>query len=566
MTPIDPFLQKTHFAYFSMEIGLRSEIHTYSGGLGVLAGDTVRSCADLKLPVVFVTLISRSGYFRQEIDAAGRQLEQEDPWDPTAWAVPLGAAVAVQIEHRDVWIRPWLYIYTCPRGHSIPILLLDTDLAENGEGDRQISHELYGGDEAYRLKQEIVLGIGGVRVLQALGFSIHTYHLNEGHAALLAIELLHRFRRPALGLLPGESSYDVPRVRNLCIFTTHTPLEAGHDQFSYEMVGRIMEDLIEIEELKRLGGGDRLNMTRLALELSGFVNGVARRHAETTDRMFPGFHIKAITNGVHVGTWTHDSFARLYQASIPHWGHEPEALVRADQLDDTAIWAAHHEAKKDLLTLIERRTGLAMDADLPLIAFARRMTAYKRPTLLFANIDRLAAISRHSGFQLVVAGKAHPHDLEGKRVIEEINSHIRTLRGAVPAVFLPNYDLDLAKTLVAGADIWLSTPLPPMEASGTSGMKAALNGVLNISTLDGWWIEACIEGVTGWAIGQDGDAASWSRDADLLYDKLEKVVLPLYRNDRARWIWMMKQGITKIASHFNSQRMMRRYATEAYLR
>jgi starch phosphorylase len=327
-----------------------------------------------------------------------------------------------------------------------------------------------------------------------------------------------------------------------------------------------MEDLIEIEELKRLGGGDRLNMTRLALELSGFVNGVARRHAETTDRMFPGFHIKAITNGVHVGTWTHDSFARLYQASIPHWGHEPEALVRADQLDDTAIWAAHHEAKKDLLTLIERRTGLAMDADLPLIAFARRMTAYKRPTLLFANIDRLAAISRHSGFQLVVAGKAHPHDLEGKRVIEEINSHIRTLRGAVPAVFLPNYDLDLAKTLVAGADIWLSTPLPPMEASGTSGMKAALNGVLNISTLDGWWIEACIEGVTGWAIGQDGDAASWSRDADLLYDKLEKVVLPLYRNDRARWIWMMKQGITKIASHFNSQRMMRRYATEAYLR
>ncbi|MFZ5789293.1 MAG: alpha-glucan family phosphorylase [Pseudomonadota bacterium] len=566
MTPIDPFLQRTHIAYFSMEIALRSEMHTYSGGLGVLAGDTARSCADLELPVVFVTLVSRSGYFQQAIDSTGRQIEHEDRWDPAAWSVPLGAMVAVQIEKREVWIRPWLYIYTCPLGHSIPILLLDTDLEENSENDRQITHDLYGRDEAYRLKQEIVLGIGGVRVLQALGFSIHTYHLNEGHAALLAIELLHRFRQPVFGLLPGESAYDVPRVRNLCIFTTHTPVEAGHDRFSYDMVERILEDLIEIDELKRLGGSDRLNMTRLALELSGYVNGVARRHAETANHMFPGFHIRAITNGVHVGMWTHDSFARLYQASFPHWCHEPEVLVRADQLDDAAVWSAHREAKKDLLALIERRSGVAMDLDRPILAFARRMTGYKRPTLLFANIDRLAAIARRFPFQVVVAGKAHPHDGEGKRLIEEINGHIRTLKGTIPAVFLPNHDLDLAKVLVAGADLWLNTPQPPMEASGTSGMKAALNGVLNISALDGWWIEACIEGVTGWAIGQSGDVPSWSRDADALYDKLEHVVLPLYHDDRARWTWMMKQAISKIASHFNSQRMMRRYATEAYIR
>jgi starch phosphorylase len=566
MTPIDPFLQKTHIAYFSMEIALRSEMHTYSGGLGILAGDTVRSCADLDLPVVFVTLVSRSGYFQQAIDSAGRQLEREDRWDPAAWSVPLGAMVVVQIEKREVWIRPWLYIYTCPLGHSIPVLLLDTDLEENSENDRQITHDLYGRDEAYRLKQEIVLGIGGVRVLQALGFSIHTYHLNEGHAALLTVELLHRFRRPVFGLLPGESAYDIPRVRNLCIFTTHTPVEAGHDRFSYDMVGRILEDLIEIDELKRLGGGDRLNMTRLALELSGYVNGVARRHAETANHMFPGFHIQAITNGVHVRMWTHDSFARLYQSIFPHWCHEPEVLVRADQLDDAAIWSAHREAKKDLLALIERRSGMAMDPDRPILAFARRMTGYKRPTLLFANLDRLAAIARRFPFQVVVAGKAHPHDSEGKRLIEEINGHIRTLKGAIPAVFLPNYDMDLAKVLVAGADLWLNTPQPPMEASGTSGMKAALNGVLNISTLDGWWIEACIEGVTGWAIGQSGSAPSWSRDADSLYDKLEHVVLPLYDDDRARWIWMMKQTISKIASRFNSQRMMRRYATEAYIR
>ena len=564
MAVIDPFLPRTRIAYFSMEIALRPEMHTYSGGLGVLAGDTARSCADLELPVLFVTLASREGYLRQEINAGGRQVDHSDPWELEEWATPLDAMVAVRIEGRPVWVRPWLHVLTCPLGHPIPVLLLDTRLQQNDASDQGITDRLYGGDEVHRLKQEIVLGIGGEQLLHALGFDVETYHLNEGHAALLAAALLRRHPRPADR--PSESAlrYDADRVRERCVFTTHTPVEAGHDRFAYEDAMRLLGDFIEIDQFKLLAGADRLNMTRLALNLSGYVNGVARRHAETARQMFPGYGLRAITNGVHVPTWTHPAFARLFQGVAPDWGHDPDALAGTDQLPDEAVWAAHQEAKADLLAEIARLTGVAMRPDLPLIAFARRMTGYKRPDLLFADVERLRAIYRAHPFQVVMAGKAHPRDEGGKDLIHEIHGHIGNISGDIPIAFLPNYHMALAKVLVAGADIWLNTPLPPYEASGTSGMKAALNGVLNLSVLDGWWVEAWIEGVTGWAIGRDGDAGAGH--AGELYNKLEKTVLPLYDGDRAGWTWMMKESISKIAARFNSQRMMRRYASEAYLR
>lgn len=564
MAAIDPFLSRTNIAYFSMEIALRPEIHTYSGGLGMLAGDTARSCADLELPVVFVTLASRAGYLRQEIGPAGQQIDHPDPWEPAEWAAPLDAMVAVPIEGRQVWIRPWLYKLDCPLGHQVPVILLDTDIDPNDPSDCQITDRLYGGGDVDRLKQEIVLGIGGIRMLHALGFDIATYHLNEGHAALLTLPLLRRYKRPKNNHVRDPILYDIDRVQERCVFTTHTPVDAGHDRFSYDLVRRLLGNTIEIDQLKLLAGEDRLNMTRLALNLSGYVNGVANRHAETTARMFPGYHIRAVTNGIHVPTWAHASFARLYQTMLPNWGHEPELLTRADQLPDDAVWTAHQEAKQELLAEIARTTDVVMSPDLPLIGFARRMTGYKRPDLLFEDIKRLRAINSQSPFQLVMAGKAHPRDEGGKRLIQEIHTHMRALSGEIPMAFLPNYDMTLGRALVAGTDVWLNTPIPPLEASGTSGMKAAVNGVLNLSVLDGWWIEACIEGVTGWAIGRDGDGAS--AHAQELYDKLEREILPLYYNDRARWIWMMKQAIAKIASYFNSQRMMRRYASEAYLR
>lgn len=561
---LQPFLHRTRVAYFSMEIALRPEIHTYSGGLGVLAGDTARSAADLNLPMVFVTLLSSQGYVRQELGPDGAQTSKPDPWVPADWARPLPAMVAVSIENRSVWIRPWLYLLTCPAGNTVPVVLLDTDLDQNGEEDRQITHRLYGGDQSYRLKQEIVLGIGGPLLLRALGFVIDTYHLNEGHAALLTLQLLRETRRtPAPGAMPDRRTYDREAVRERCVFTTHTPVEAGFDRFDYELVARLLGDFFEIDHLKPLGGADQLNMTQLALNLSGYINGVALRHAETARLMFPGYQIRSITNGVHVHTWMHASLARVLEARHPHWAHEPEALVMADQIPDDEIWDAHQQAKAELLARVEQTTGVHLQLDVPIIGYARRMTSYKRPHLLFSDVERLLAIARQRPFQLVLAGIAHPLDEDGKALIADIHQHIRHISGTIPAAYLPDYDLSVAASLVAGSDIWLNTPLPPMEASGTSGMKAALNGVLNLSVLDGWWVEACIDGVNGWSIAGDPPGAG---DAESLYAKLGEVVLPAYHQDRPRWIWMMKQSISKIGSTFNSQRMMRRYATEAYIR
>ena len=559
------FLREPRIAYFTMEIALRDEVQTYAGGLGILAGDTVRSAADLDVPLVAVSLVSRAGYFRQEIDARGRQVEHDDFWDPRQFARPSQAKIALHIEGREVWVRSWLYVVEGLRGHRIPVLLLDTDLEENREDDRRITHYLYGGDDANRLKQEMVLGIGGVRMLHALGFDTRQYHLNEGHSALLALELLRWFVRSQQEVGSG-SAYDIPHVRQLCNFTTHTPVDAGHDQFSYDLVERVMGDLVELGELKALAGEQRLNMTRLALNLSEYVNGVSARHAEVSQRTFPGFQIHAVANGVHAGTWTSPDFVRLYDKGLPAWRHEPELLGRiVDLIPDEALWDAHASAKRALIERVKSLTGIELKPEVPILAFARRMTAYKRPDLLFSDLERLKRVARVSPFQVVIAGKAHPHDEPGKQLIETIIGHGRELSGVIPVAYLPNYGMRMALELVSGADVWLNTPLRPLEASGTSGMKAAFNGVPSLSILDGWWIEGCIEGVTGWAIGnssssaEDGDAAS-------LYDKLESVVLPLYRLGLRAWAPLMRGAIGKNAAYFNSHRMMRRYAIEAYIR
>jgi glycogen phosphorylase len=565
MESIEPFTREPRFAYFSMEIALRSDIPTYSGGLGVLAGDTLRSAADLELPLVAVTLASREGYFRQTIAANGSQVEQPDPWDPEQYATRLRAGIAVPIEGHDVWLGAWLFIVPGRTGARVPVILLDTDLPLNRPEDRLITHYLYGGDQAYRLKQEIVLGLGGARMLQALGFKIRKYHMNEGHSALLALELMQRFTYPDEDLGPGDAACDIPRVRSMCLFTTHTPVSAGHDQFSYDLLIRMLGDYLNLASLKALGGDDVLNMTRLALNLSEYVNGVAERHAETSRRLFPGRHVHAITNGVHPTTWTGQHFSALYDRHVPGWQHEAQLLMRADRIPDEAIWQAHVNQKQELIANVKAETQMQFEAALPIIGFARRMTEYKRPDLLFADLGRLTAIARKTPFQLVVAGKAHPRDTEGKRLIEHLHTFIRELKDLIPIAYLPNYDMDLALSMVSGSDLWLNTPLRPLEASGTSGMKAAFNGVPSLSVLDGWWVEGCIEGVTGWAIGSGTDVPNRS-DHDDLYQKLEDTVLPLYRNDRSGWIAVMKGAIAKNASYFNSHRMMRRYVTEAYIR
>jgi starch phosphorylase len=562
---IGPYLADTRIAYFSMEIAIRPDIHTYSGGLGVLAGDTARTAADLELPMVFVTLASHQGYLRQEINHEGRQIEHPDPWPIADHAVPLRAKVALLIEDREVWVRPWLFPLLGGVGYRLPVLLLDTNLPENAPEDRLITDRLYGGDAAYRLKQEIVLGIGGLRILQAIGFDIHTYHLNEGHAALLALDLLRRYPRAPDQINDGEVAFDVERVRRMCIFTTHTPIEAGHDRFDYDLVERTLHGYVDSAQLRLIAGADSLNMTQLAMNLSGFVNGVAERHALTSSRMFPGYRIRAVTNGVHLPTWTHPAFADLYNAHSHSWAFDPQSMVRFDHLPAGGVLKAHQQAKQGLADHVRSTLGVELDPNLPILGYARRMTSYKRPHMLFSDLERLRAIHHAFPFQVVMAGKAHPADAPGKETIRRIHEWIRQLEGGPRVVFLPNYDMGLAQIIVPGVDVWLNTPEPPLEASGTSGMKAAINGVLNLSVLDGWWIEACMEGITGWAIGHDGEPTNASAHPEDLYDKLERVVLPLWYNDRDKWLWMMRQAISKVASYFNTQRMMRRYAAEAYI-
>lgn len=559
-------------AYFSMEIGIRREIPTYSGGLGILAGDTIKSAADLRLPMVGVTLISKGGYFRQIIDARGKQTEEPEVWEPSRFMELLPEKITVQIEDRDVFVQAWLYEVKSLTGGTVPIFFLDTDLPANSQEDREITTYLYGGDRAYRLKQEIVLGIGGVRMLNRLGFEIKKYHMNEGHASLLALELLKEHKRDIEEVWDERLVWDVEKVKDLCVFTTHTPVEAGHDKFPYELVTKILGDPIPLGVLKDLAGKDHMNMTLLALNLSEYINGVAKKHGEVSRNMFPGYEIYSVTNGVHSYTWTCDSFKKLYDKYLPGWANEPELFVRVGRIPDEEIWEAHMDAKKSLMDFVKAETGKEMNPDLFTIGFARRATAYKRADLLFTDLERLRKIG--SGrLQIVYAGKAHPRDEAGKALIEKIFAIGEQLRDSITIAYLPNYNMGMALKLVSGVDIWLNTPMRPLEASGTSGMKATHNGVPNFSVLDGWWIEGHIECYTGWSIGPPPSESCVSetcvdntQDADDLYSKLENVILPTFYNDRHTWIRIMQNAIGKNAYYFNSHRMMRRYVTEAYIR
>ncbi len=553
------FLERTQIAYFSMEIGLTDDIPTYSGGLGVLAGDVIRSSADLKIPLVVVSLISKKGYFKQKLTREGNQIELPDEWTPANFMIELPTQVRVQIQDRDVRIKAWLYDHQSLIGGLVSLLFLDTDVEGNTSEDSDITSFLYGGDERYRLKQEIILGIGGVRMLKAAGFKIGRYHMNEGHSSLLTLELLR------------NNKMEPDKVKDLCIFTTHTPVEAGMDKFPYGLVQETLGEFIPLDVLKKLGGQDRLNMTLLALNLSKFINGVAEQHQEFSRKLFPGYKISEINNGVHSFTWTCNSFRKLYNRYLPRWANEPELLVRLrDSIPYEEIWQAHKEAKELLLDFVRQKTNVSLEWDVLLLGVARRVTTYKRPTLLFSDLERLKKVNRKGKIQIIFAGKAHPKDWPGKKLIEEIYGYIERLRNEIKIVYLEDYDMQIAAKLTSGVDVWLNTPLPPFEASGTSGMKAAHNGVINFSVLDGWWVEGCVEGINGWSIGPSPDVAlsmeeRITQELDDLYNKLAYIIVPMFYQSRNQWIDMMTNSIGTIAYYFNSHRMMRQYTTAAYL-
>ena len=556
-------------AYFSMEIALEAGMPTYSGGLGVLAGDTIRAAAELKIPLIGVSLLHRKGYFFQKIDLTGWQREEPADWVVDDFLTEMPERAAVVIEGRTVQLRSWKYNVRSSEAVTLPVFFLDADLAENSEWDRTLTGFLYGGDQRYRLAQEVILGIGGVRMLRALGYqNISRFHMNEGHASLLALELLdEEAKRAGRDVIEAR---DVEGVRKKCIFTTHTPVAAGHDQFPMNLVQQVLGRR-EVYEMKDVFCcGDLLNMTYLALNLSHYVNGVAKRHGEISRLMFAGYHIDEITNGVHAATWTSPAFSKLFDRYIPGWKQDNFSLRYALSIPTQEIWQAHTEAKKSLLGYVNRETNAGMDVDFLTLGFARRAAPYKRGDLLFADLTRLKTMATTVGpFQIIYAGKAHPQDQAGKEQIKRIFQAIQSLRGAIKIVYLENYDLELARLLTAGVDVWLNTPQPPLEASGTSGMKAALNGVPSLSVLDGWWIEGCIEGVTGWSIGPKVGAAAnaveeHSSDASALYQKLEKTVLPLFYKDRGGFIDVMRHAIALNGSFFNTHRMLQQYVLKAY--
>jgi starch phosphorylase len=553
-------------AYFSMEVGLVPEMPTYSGGLGVLAGDILRAAADLSIPMVGMTLLHRKGYFRQKLDEKGKQIEKPVKWYPEDYLEPLQHRISVPLGNREVQVRAWRYWVHGVTGHKVPVYFLDAALDENGSWDRSLTDYLYGGDDRYRLGQEVVLGMGGLAMLRKLGHKeVAAYHMNEGHSCLLSLALLEE-RKGAAGLDRVEEA-DIEAVRNRCVFTTHTPVPAGHDKFPMEQVREILgKERARFLKSYRTGQNGSLNTTYLALFFSRYINGVSSRHEEISQGMFPNYPIDSITNGVHSFTWTSAPFRRLYDHHFPEWRYDNLYLRYANGIPLDEIMQAHMEAKKALFRVIRERTGRRLDKKILTLGFARRATAYKRSTLLLSDPERLARIAREAGpLQIVYAGKAHPKDESGKEMIQKIFEVSSALKGKVRILYLEDYGMRLGKLLTSGVDLWVNTPEKPREASGTSGMKAALNGVPSLSVLDGWWIDGHVEGVTGWSVGESLEPESLSeKEARSLYEKLEKVIVPMFYKDQRAYAAVMRSAIALNGSFFNAQRMMFHYFKNAY--
>ncbi|MFX1358579.1 MAG: alpha-glucan family phosphorylase [Promethearchaeota archaeon] len=546
-------------AYFSMEIALESSVPIYSGGLGILAGDALRSAADMGVPMVAVTLTYNAGYFYQEITPEGYQVEHDMEWDFSDDFERINERVQLNIQDKTIIIEAWCYNIIGRTGHIVPVILLDTDLIDNEPWQRNLTHILYDANKFQRIAQEMILGIGGLRMLEKLGYNnIKTYHLNEGHAAFLILELLKRYE-------------DKNQVKQRVCFTTHTPVRAGLEEFDYNLARDVFRSYLP-DNIRDFAGKDTLNMTILALNFSRYINAVSKKHLEVTKRMFPNYEIDSITNGVHAGYWLSPYMRNFFNNEFGRdWHHNLTLLENAESLDSFELWRTHNKAKRDLLEYEKSHSWILLNNKLLTIGFARRFAEYKRPLLIFSEMERLAKIMKGKA-QLIFAGKAHPADLQSKSLIKNIFDFSDYLWNSykIGVVFLENYEIALAKLLTSGVDIWLNNPRRYLEASGTSGMKAALNGVLNLSVLDGWWIEGfkLSNGKGGWSIGPEPSDPSAEKaddkvDVEDLYQKLENEIIPLYYNNQEEWREMMKQAI-KLGAYFNTNRMVEEYALKSY--
>jgi len=549
---------KTSVAYFSMEIALDSNIPTYSGGLGVLSGDTLRSAADLEIPMVAVCLCYSSGYFFQLFDSDGRQQEKDIKWNFYYEFEKILHPIKILIQGKEIVISAWKYNVVGQSGHIIPVYLLETDVEENEPWQRDLTHVLYDSTSRFhRIVQEMILGIGGIRLLKSLHYdNLQVYHMNEGHAAFITLELLKEFNG------------NLDKVKEKCVFTTHTPVPAGHDKFDYNLVNDVFRNNLP-SNLKKLGGKNELNMTILAANCSRYINGVSKKHGQVAQEMMPQYKIDYITNGIHLPYWVSEPFDELFTEKWPRWKMRPDFLQNAIELEDLDLFDAHNENKFKLISYQKAHSWNLLDEELITIGFARRFATYKRATLPFHDIDRLGKICKDK-VQFIFAGKAHPKDQMGKDFIKKIydNSIYLFDNYRVKVVLMENYNMDLSHLITAGVDVWLNCPDRYREASGTSGMKAALNGVLNFSVLDGWWLEGYKKNrLAGWAIGPDDSDPkaienNWDRDAESLYTVLENEIIPTWMN-QDEWLWRMKNAIA-LAAYFNTHRMIQDYAEKSW--
>ena len=537
---------KNHqIAYFSAEIGISSNLPTYSGGLGVLAGDHIKSAADLKINMVAISLLYKEGYFKQIIDQEGKQREVYPKFVPEPILSELSNIYSINLNGKEIFIKACVYNHQSINGFTVPIYFLDTDIPENDDETRGITLRLYSGDNRHRILQESILGYGGMKLLEILNqTNIEKYHMNEGHCSFIVLDLLKKYKG------------DIEKVRSKCHFTTHTPVPAGHDQFEYKLVKEILGNLISDDISLPSMNHNKFHMTELGLQFSKTANGVSKLHGDVAQKQFPWRDIGYVTNGVHHYTWVSNSFAALFDEFFPNWQYEPESLKNIDKVDSNALWDAHFKAKTELLHFANSQLSKALDPNILTIGFARRAATYKRAQLIFKEPEKLIDLGAGK-IQLVFSGKAHPNDKEGKELISGIIQNAKDFEEKIKIIYLENYNMWLGKLITSGVDVWLNTPLRPNEASGTSGMKSALNGIPNLSILDGWWDEGCNDKVNGWSIGSS-DHVDDDRDVSSLYETLKLDVIPTFYDDRERWISIMRNSI-KTGVDFTSQRMLKDY-------
>lgn len=543
-------------AYFSMEIGLQNDMKTYAGGLGILAGDTLKSASDKRVPMVGITILYKNGYFRQDLDPqSGEQLEFADTWNYSNYLTDTGHKISFEVLGKIVHAKIWEYKQVGLDGHVVPIYFLDTDIDENEQDFRFISSNLYTPYDQTRILQEIMLGAGGVLALKELGYSVKKYHLNESHAAFAVFPLMEEF--------DSEE-----KVRSKIVFTTHTPVRHGHRGYTLDIYERHLNNNWKKYLNRDLVSSDgKLLLTDICLSMSSFNNGVARKHMHVSKEMFPSYEIDYITNGIHHLSWISDSMASVFDRYLVDWKAKPSELRNVPKIPDNEIYEAHKENKRKLLNLIKERTGKELHESYLTIGFARRVDAYKRSDFILRDIERLKYIAEsYSGLQLIFSGKSFPDNQQTEELIKNIVKYSKEDFKKLQIVYLEDYSMDISRLMVSGCDVWLNNPIRPLEASGTSGMKASLNGVLNFSVVDGWWVEGHLEDITGWSIGDEfGYMDNQEYELDQLYTKLEKVILSKYYYDSKSWITMQKNAIALNASHFNTHRMLDEYISKAYL-